>query len=1127
VAACPACGKENPEGAKFCNECAAPLSELTPAAQLEERKVVSVLFCDLVGFTAASEAADPEDVRARLRPYHARLRDEIERYGGTVEKFIGDAVMAVFGAPVAHEDDAERAVRAGLRILEAIGDLNEADPGLGLRVRIGVNTGEAVVALDARLEEGEGIVTGDVVNTAARIESAAPVDGVAVSESTFRQTERLIVYEPLEPTEVKGKSGAVRLYQPVEPRSRIGSDLIGHARGPFVGRGVEKALVQAVFDRCVRDTNVQLITIVGEPGIGKSRLCAELFAYADERPGLVSWRQGRCLPYGDGITFWALGEIVKSHAGIYDSESQDAAVRKLERVLPDVEEQSWLRARLLPLLGLESDQSFSRDESFTAWRRFLESIAADRPAVIAVEDIHWADSALIDFLSYFAEWAEGVSLLLICTARPELFDKYSGWSGATRNSATINLSPLSEGETAELVQALLKSGVSEQVQRTILERSGGNPLYAEEFARLVADQGLDLAGEGGTVFPESIQALMAARLDTLVPEHKSVLQDAAVLGKVFWAGALAEMGRRNLGETELALHHLSHKELVRSSRQSSVEGEHEYAFWHTLMRDVVYGQIPRAIRARKHQSAATWIDAKAGQRAEDVADVLGYHYELALELARAAGDARLAEELQPRARRALVLAGDRASQLDPRRAVDLYHRALALDEPDGLARAAILLKSARALESFSIPEAIGDAAQAVEVYRSAVDEMATAEALTLLGRLTSYEGRTEEGRTYQLEARRLLASHPHSRELALALVDEARHEMMAAHPDESRANAEQAIALALELRLDDIVVRALQFRGIARCEVGDAGGLDDLNRSLSAALESTNAINTVTAYMNLADMTWLMHGPEQGLALHKEGQAFSERHGMTGTLMWSKAESTWMLYELGRWDEILAITDELLEYDRRQDSGMQAALALPYRALVLVRRGDASHARGMIADLLPRARDILDAQVLGPALVAGSLVRLALDDPQGSLELAREYEEVMRDRSDWHRARLLPEFTRTCDELDAIELAVQLAGGVSVDTGLTKHRQTEAHAIIAEARGQFDEALPLYELAAQHSRESGVVLNRAEALLGQGRCMLALDHAGADAPLTEARDLFASMGYKPALAETETLLAAG
>src|SRR6476620_11638022 len=318
----------------------------------EERKIVTVLFCDLVGFTAASEAADPEDVRARIRPYHARLRQEIERYGGTVEKFIGDAVMAVFGAPTAHEDDAERAVRAGLRILEAIEELNDADPTLSLQVRIGINTGEAVVALGSRPEEGEAIVTGDGVNTASRLQGAAPVDGIAVSEQTYRRTERVFDYRELEPVTVKGKAEPLAVFLPLAARARFGSDVTRSHTSPLVGRELEKTLLIGMFERSAQQRSCQLVTIVGEPGVGKSRLCAELFGYIEDRPGLVRWRQGRSLPYGEGIAFWALGEIVKAECGILEYDSPAEAEAKLERDL-NVDEQDsvWLNARLSPLVG--------------------------------------------------------------------------------------------------------------------------------------------------------------------------------------------------------------------------------------------------------------------------------------------------------------------------------------------------------------------------------------------------------------------------------------------------------------------------------------------------------------------------------------------------------------------------------------------------------------------------------------------------------------------------------------------------------------------------------------------------------------------------------------------------------
>src|SRR5206468_3343393 len=507
----------------------------------KERKVVSVLFCDLVGFTAASESADPEEVQARIAPYHARTRERIEAFGGTVEKFIGDAVMAVFGAPTAHEDDPERAVRAGLALLETIDELNAAYGSLALSVRVGVNTGEAVVSLDARPERGEAIVTGDVVNTAARIQSQAPVNGIAVGEGTFRATQRVFEYEPLDPIDAKGKAEPVAVWRALRPTARFGSDVIRSMTTPLVGRELDFTLLSGTFDKAIAERSVQLVTVAGEPGVGKSRLVAELFAYTDSLDDLIIWRQGRCLPYGEGITFWALGEIVKAHAGVFESDPPEVATAKLDAVLPESDDLPWLRARLLPLLGIDASEPAAQEELFTAWRRFLEAVAERAPLVLVVEDVHWADQALLAFLEHLADWAQGVPLLVVCTARPELHETHPAWGTGLRNHTAINLSPLSDTDTAKLVSALMERTVlPAETQQLLLEQAGGNPLYAEEFVRMLRDSDLldrhgALSGTAAVPVPESIHGLIAARLDTLPPERKALLQDAAVLGKVFWA----------------------------------------------------------------------------------------------------------------------------------------------------------------------------------------------------------------------------------------------------------------------------------------------------------------------------------------------------------------------------------------------------------------------------------------------------------------------------------------------------------------------------------------------------------------------------------------------------------------
>src|SRR5215217_3474320 len=615
---CAVCGQDNPGGFRFCGACGASLAG--PArAPAEERRLVSVLFCDLVGFTARSDQADPEDVGALLRPYHARLRAEIERRGGTLDKFIGDGVMAVFGAPVAHEDDPERAVRCDLAI------------------RVGITTGEALVRLGPD-QQTEGVV-GDVVNTASRLEGVAPAGGVVVGEATFRATRRLFDYQELGAVQVKGKADPVPVWRLEGARSRTGVEAVRRAGTPFVGRQAELDLLKGLFEQTLTDRTVRLVTVVGEPGVGKSRFVSELAASVDERPELVIWRQGRCLPYGDGITFWALGEIVKAQADVLESDPPAEVTAKLEAavadLLPDLSERGWLRARLAPLLGVAGPDAVKaeRAELFAAWRRFVEAIAAARPLVLVVEDLHWADQAMLEFLEHLVERSADLPLLIVATARPELLERQPGWGGGNPASTRIPLGALTDLETARLLAALVgRSVLPVGVQALLLERAAGNPLYAEEFARLLADHGLaaenQVEGEVATVadipVPETVHGLIAARLDALTPEVRALVQDASVIGRVFWPGAVAAMNGADDRVVGAGLAELERKQLVQRARSSSVQHQDEYLFWHALVRDVAYAQIPRAGRARRHQAVAEWVEEVAGERVGDLAEVVAH-----------------------------------------------------------------------------------------------------------------------------------------------------------------------------------------------------------------------------------------------------------------------------------------------------------------------------------------------------------------------------------------------------------------------------------------------------------------------------------------------------------------------
>ena len=519
-----------------------------PPGSGEERRVVTTLFCDLVGFTAISERNDPELVDVMLRRYYAAARRAIESYGGTVEKYIGDAVVAVFGVPTLHEDDPERAVRAGLRLVDEIDALS----GIGgepVEVRVGVNSGEALVRLHVDPASGEGFLTGDAVNVASRLQSVAPPMAVAVGEATHAATENVFAFDACHPVALKGKSQPLRAWLATASLARTGSELRSFTTG-FVGREEELATLGELLDPAVEEHRPQLALVVGEPGIGKSRLLAEFARRLDDEPTMVLWRQGRCLPFGSNVTFWALSEIVRSCAGILESDGVARAEARLEAVLPESADRDLLRARLRPLLGLEAEQA-SREENFAAWRVFLESQAAHGPAVLVVEDLHWADEAMLAFLDDLALNLGKVPLLLLATGRREVLDFAGPGAGFVSSAEHVVLGPLSGEETAELARSRLGAkSLPTDLQALILERSGGNPLFAEELVRLLEDRGLlesrdgrvKLKPEADIPMPDSIGALIAARLDLLSAARKGLLGNAAVVGRTFWIGAVAAVG---------------------------------------------------------------------------------------------------------------------------------------------------------------------------------------------------------------------------------------------------------------------------------------------------------------------------------------------------------------------------------------------------------------------------------------------------------------------------------------------------------------------------------------------------------------------------------------------------------
>ena len=1104
---CPRCGEENPDRARFCLACAAPLA--AASLQHAERKVVSVIFVDLVGFTASSDAADPEDVHATLQPYHARVREEIERLGGVVEKYVGDAVMAVFGAPVAHEDDAERAVRAGLRVLEATDEL-------GLQARAAVNTGEALVALDARPERGEALVAGDVVNTAARLQSAAETGNLVVGELTYRTTRHQIDYELLAPVAVKGKAEPVPLWQARGPRSHFGVDVEIGGSTPLVGRDSELSLLKETYTRVRRDESVQLVTLVGEAGLGKTRLLRELGSWLDDEPDLVYWRQGRCLPYGEGITFWALGEIVKAQAGILESDDPEAAAAKLdasvETVVPEAERE-WIRGRLAPLVGLAADApGTSREQSFAAWRGYLEAVAAQRPLVLLFEDLHWADEALLAFLEHMLDWSLGVPMLVLCTARPELYELYESWGGGKRNSTTVSLTALATEDTARLLHALLDQSVlPAETQALLLERCGGNPLYAEQFARMLADSADDLG------VPETVQAVISARLDALGSERKSVLQDAAVIGKVFWAEGVAAVSGRDESAVLAALVDLAHRDLVRPARASSLEGRREFAFTHLLVRDVAYGQIPRGERARKHRLVAEWLEATVGERVADHAELLAYHYAEALELAKAAGGET--EPLRASALRMLLAAANRAKDLDVHRWIAHLERALELATPEE--RPPIRLDHAYACNlAGRTHEARAELDEIIPLFEASGDNILLGRALNELSWVVAFSTEAAASETLGQQAIEVLEREPPGPELAFAYARSAGMLMMAERSEECLAVCKRTESVIEQY--GDKLARTMfhEFRGISRVATGDVDrGLQEL-RDVFEQEEQSGSLTAMAVFVNLGYWTWWVDGPEKGAELFQHGVDYASRRGIPAE--WAETELAWALFDLGEWDDVLARTDRLIEGAQAVGFIVLEAMARPTRGRILLARGEVEGATADADASVALVQDTDIPQATVPTLTLAAAVAAAQGNRARAGKLLAQLEERTRGRT---RSRGIEaaEAARIAVAVSETDAAERILADPFPPVQRANAQRVAARAVLAEASGNAEEALGLHREAAARWGEFGHVFERAHALAGAGRCAIA---AGSDgtAELTQARDLFSQLGAAPHVAAADELL---
>jgi predicted ATPase/class 3 adenylate cyclase len=1120
---CERCGRENPDGFRFCGACGAPLTAPVGVGIEQERKVVSALFCDLVGFTSRAEVMDPEDVHEMLRMYYASVRSEFEGFGGTVAKFIGDAVFVLFGAPRAHEDDPERAVRAALAGVDGVAKLNAAHPELDLHVHIGVTTGEALITFGPQPDESGGLAWGDILNTAARLEAAAPPDTILVDDATYRATRHVIEYGLAEAINAKGKSEPVPVWQAIAPRARRGVGIGEATRQPLVGRRAELAHLLGMLDG-VRSSRVpQLVTIVGEPGIGKSRLVFELFRRIDEMLDLINFRLARSPPYPEGVSFWALGEIIKAQAGMLESDGAATAAGKLHAsvrdLVPITAEASRIEGHLQALVGLGDAEQASVDQrgaAFAAWRHFLEAIARRRPLVLVFEDVHWADDGLLDFIEHLVGWAREVPILIVATTRPELYERRPQW--AEKDFATtLALPPLSEGETRELVDALAGDvAMPTEMTDAIVVNASGNPLYSVEFVRMLVDRGLmgpSEARRGSTpvealALPASLRGIIASRLDSLSPEDKSLLHAGAVVGRIVWPGALAAITGRPRRWITGRLRDLEEREFLQGASDSSVEGEPEYRFRHVLIRDVAYNEIPRLRRGEIHRKTAEWLESLSPDRAGDRAEMLAHHFQCAYDLTRAAGAD--AGRLAAPARLALRDAGDRALSLNAFPAAARFFRAaLDLWPIDDSERPSLLFHLGK---STYYAETAGTdvLTESRDALLAAGDRETAAEAEAFLAKLAHHAGKRDRLAEHLDRAVALVEGLGPSQAKAEVLVDLANYLAIAREDERAIAAATEALGIARSLGLRELEASALSMIGLSRGWSGDMAGRDDVRRSIEITEEIGSHLSA-HAYGMLADMECQVGDLTAAFALQERARQHAERFGHAGFVRWLAAERVGEDYWTGRWDEAVSAANSVIAEAEAGVPNFMEGYCRAMRGRIRLARHDVGGALADAERALEFARVAEDLQMLYPALAFSARAEITVGSLDRGGQLADELLALWTAKADSY-----PTSAWTVDLACALEPIDR--GAELVDTARSVRAPTRwLDAAVALLTGEHRAASEGFSVIGSLPDEAFARLRGGQALFRAGRV------AEAQAELTPAVAFFRRVGADMYMGEAEAL----
>jgi len=1132
--ACPACSAANAPDAKFCGECgtvlgasgaqapapvAATATPAATAAPVAERRLVSVLFADLVGFTTLADGRDPEETRALLTRYFGLARDVIERYGGTVEKFIGDAVMAVWGAPIAHEDDAERAVRAGLELVDAVTSL-----GSSIQARAGVLTGEAAVTLGAT---GEGMVAGDLVNTASRLQSVAPPGAVLVGETTERAANRAIVFEPAGEQMLKGKASPV----PASRALRVVAELGGRNRAegleaPFVGRDDEFRLLKDLFHATGRDRRVRLVSVVGPAGIGKSRLAWEFSKYSD---GLVEdtwWHSGRSPSYGEGITFWALGEMIRRRCGLL--ETDDDATTRLKvneaviRWVPDEGERRWVEAALLALLGSGDAPPGGRDELFAAWRTFFERIAARGTTVLLFEDLQWADAGLLDFIDHMLEWTKGLPIFVLTLARPELLERRPDWGAGRRNFVALALEPLPEPAMRQLLAGLVP-GLGASVARAIVARADGIPLYAVETVRMLVAEGR-LKEEGGAyhpvgdlsslAIPETLTALIAARLDGLDPADRVLLQDAAVLGQSFTIAGLAAVSGLEPEALEPRLRALARRELLTVDADPRSPERGQYGFVQSLIREVAYNTLARADRKARHLAAARWFESLGD---DELAGALAGQYAAAHANAPPGPEA---DALAGQARLALKGAAERAAALGSNgQALGFLRQALEITE-DATERAALWERAAEAADhaaDFAVARRYLE--EAIAWHRAQGDRVAVARATTALARVLQAQSQPVAA-VAVLERAAAEAVGLEAEPEAIRLLAELSRAYANAQDPRALVIAERVLAAAEPLELMPVIAEALINRALA---LGYAGRLHEPMAILRGVLPLAEAHGLVQSHLralnNLAAGLF-NEDLRAGLEVARAGAEIAQRRGDRGWMLQFVAGVCVFATFVGEWDEAARVLADI------EGADLPPSLAVQFgegAAMLHALRGEIDQADTTLATVAPLRATMDDPRSAGWGLfddcfVATVVGRLADACESGMAGVAVGFEAALYNAEWATRAALwLGDPARARVALELYEARPERGRVVAVT------RQT-LRAGLQALLGQREASSALYRDALRHWRELDVPFMLGLCLLDFST-LVGPREPEARAAADEARAIFTRLGSPPLLARLEAGLA--